>query len=242
MASPTLDQPPLVLLVEGDPARRRAPEQALRADRFRIRAVPDADEARRTLLSMAPELAIVDVDLPEASGFEFLHQLRRGTPGGPWDPGIPVLTVSRVRGAQEVVRAIEQGADDHLVRPYDYAELLARARGLVRRGRGETLRDAVCVGPLVVDRRSRSATVNGHRVELSAKEFALLDALARDPRRVLTKQELLRDVWGYIATGRTRTVDSHASRLRRKLETCGAGQRFVSNVWGIGYRLLPEGA
>lgn len=242
MATRSIDQPPLILLVEGDPARRAALDDGLRADRFRVRSVPDADEARRALLSMAPELAIIDLDLPEATGHEFLRFLRRGAPGGPWDPGIPVMTVSRVRGAQDVVRAIEQGADDHLARPYDYLELLARARGLVRRSRGETLRDAVRVGPLVVDRRSRCATVNGHRVELSAKEFALLDALARDPRRVLTKQELLRDVWGYIATGRTRTVDSHASRLRRKLETCGAGQRFVSNVWGIGYRLLPEGA
>lgn len=242
MASQPLDQPPLVLLVEGDPARRRDLAEGLRADRFRVQCAADAQEGRRTLLSMAPELALIDLDLPDASGFELLRQLRRGMPDGPWDAGIPVLTFSCVRGAQDVVRAIEQGADDHLARPYEYAELLARARGLVRRSRGETLRDAVRVGPLVVDRRSRCATINGHVVELSAKEFALLDALARDPRRVLTKQELLRDVWGYIATGRTRTVDSHASRLRRKLETCGAGQRFVSNVWGIGYRLLPEGA
>jgi DNA-binding response OmpR family regulator len=231
-----------MLLVEGSRSTRDQLAAGLAADRFRVHAVADAAEGRRALQSMAPEVLVIDLDLPDASGFELLRHVRRGTPEGPWDAGVPVITLSQVRHPHDVVRAIEQGADDHLARPYHYAELLARTRGLLRRTRGETLRDEVRVGALVVDRRSRCATLNGRVVDLSAKEFALLDALARDPRRVLTKQELLRDVWGYIATGRTRTVDSHASRLRRKLETCGAGQRFVANVWGIGYRLLPEGA
>ena len=151
------------------------------------------------------------------------------------------MALSSAGQAHDVVRAIEQGADDHLGRPFHYAELVARLRGMMRRCCGETVLDQLRVGELLVDRRARSALVNGRPVGLSAKEFALLDALARDPRRVHTKAELLRDVWGYRSAGRTRTVDSHASRLRRKLQVCGAGERFVANVWGVGYRLLPEG-
>jgi DNA-binding response OmpR family regulator len=104
------------------------------------------------------------------------------------------------------------------------------------------LREEIRVGPLAVDRHGRRATLGGTVLDLSAKEFALLAALAKDPARVLTKGELLRDVWGYRGAARTRTVDSHASRLRRKLAACGAGERWVANVWGVGYRLLPEEA
>ena len=98
------------------------------------------------------------------------------------------------------------------------------------------------MGSLAIDRHSRRASVGGRVLDLSAKEFALLAALAKDPTRVLTKGELLRDVWGYRAAARTRTVDSHASRLPRKLAAQGGGERWVVNVWGIGYRLLPEEA
>jgi DNA-binding response OmpR family regulator len=98
----------------------------------------------------------------------------------------------------------------------------------------------VRVGPIAIDRNARRASVAERPLELSAKEFGLLLALARDPGRVHTKQELLRDVWGYASHGRTRTVDSHASRLRRKLAAAGAPERYVTNVWGIGYRLLAD--
>ena len=233
---------PLVLVVEGVDHRRAFLERSLAADRFTVVAVGSVREARSALSTSPPQALLVDLDLPDAQGFQLLREVRSGSPEHRWDPGMPIVGLSDARTAHDVVRAIEQGADDHLARPFHYSELLARLRGAVRRCAGATICDEVRVGALVVDRRSRRATLYGQTVDLSAKEFALLDALARDPHRVLTKQELLRDVWGYISTGRTRTVDSHASRLRRKLERCGAGQRFVANVWGVGYRLLPEAA
>ena len=98
------------------------------------------------------------------------------------------------------------------------------------------------VGELTVDPSTRAVRVGGRPVALSAKEFALLHTLACDPSRVVPKGELLRDVWGYLGRARTRTVDSHASRLRRKLARAGAGERWVHNVWGVGYRLLPDDA
>ncbi|WP_217913094.1 winged helix-turn-helix domain-containing protein [Miltoncostaea marina] len=127
-------------------------------------------------------------------------------------------------------------------KPFHYPEVLARVAALVRRARGATMRQELRVGALVIDRHARTATLGGRALELSGKEFALLEALAREPNRVMTKAELLRDVWGYRAAARTRTVDSHASRLRRKLADGAGGGRWVVNVWGIGYRLLPEEA
>lgn len=231
-----------LLLVEPSEPVRRFLVHNLTADRFVVDTAIDAAEARRLLRTSRPEIAVIAVDLPGAEGLDLITRLRAGGADDPWDAGLPILGVSRHADPQSVVRAIDRGADDHLVRPFHYVEFLARAQALIRRARGQTIADQVRVGSLLVDRRSRRVTVNGRNVDLSAKEFALLDALARDPRRVVTKQELLRDVWGYLSSARTRTVDSHASRLRTKLATCGAGDRFVANVWGVGYRLLPEGA
>jgi DNA-binding response OmpR family regulator len=134
------------------------------------------------------------------------------------------------------VRALERGADDVIGRPFAYEELLARIRALLRRSspaNGEVLE----AGELVVDRRTRRVTVRDRLVSLSAKEFDLLARLAAEPNRVFTKEILLREVWGFRALGRTRTLESHASRLRRKLNVAD-DDRYVVNVWGVGYRLL----
>ncbi|MCS7007307.1 MAG: response regulator transcription factor, partial [Gaiellaceae bacterium] len=122
-----------------------------------------------------------------------------------------------------------------LGRPFAYEELVARIRAILRRsGPGA---DTLTAGDLVVDRRTRRVLVRDTPVELSAREFELVARLATDPYRVFTKEELLRDVWGFRSPGRTRTLESHASRVRRKLRL-DASDSFVVNVWGVGYRLL----
>ena len=141
------------------------------------------------------------------------------------------------RGADaDRVRGLECGADDYVIKPFHYPELRARIGAVLRRG-GRQARGAVPGGR---DRRStrRGATVTvGERdVQLSNKEFSLLRVLASDPTRVFSKEELLHDVWGYRTLGRTRTLDSHASRLRRKLDP--EHSRYVVNCWGVGYRLI----
>jgi DNA-binding response OmpR family regulator len=138
--------------------------------------------------------------------------------------------------AVDRVRALDRGCDDFLVRPFDYEELLARIRAVLRRtmpAPHQTLR----AGPITADLATRCVKVDGNRVTLAGKEYELLVKLMSDPTRVFTKESLLRDVWGFRSLGRTRTLDSHASRLRRKLSAVSL-ETFVINVWGVGYRLL----
>jgi DNA-binding response OmpR family regulator len=135
------------------------------------------------------------------------------------------------------VRALERGCDDFLSKPFDYEELLARIRAVLRRT-SPAGHPTLQAGPIVADLATRSVTVDSTPVALAGKEYELLLKLLSDPTRVFTKEQLLREVWGFRSLGRTRTLDSHASRLRRKLAAAQAGGVFVVNVWGVGYRLL----
>jgi DNA-binding response OmpR family regulator len=123
------------------------------------------------------------------------------------------------------------------VKPFFYAELLGRVRAVLRRSDGRPAMGALRVGELALDPATRLVKVGDRPVQLSAKEFALLHALARQPTRVYSKAELLRDVWGYLSPGQTRTVDAHACRLRKKL----GGPRWIVSVRGVGYRLVDTG-
>lgn len=124
-----------------------------------------------------------------------------------------------------------------MARPFDYEELVARIRAVLRRSQPSEPQLLVA-GPIAIDLRTRIVTVRGAPLALSAKEYELLGRLATDPKRVFTKEELLRDVWGYASSARTRTLDSHTSRLRRKLRTLDPMTSFIENQWGVGYRLL----
>jgi len=155
-----------------------------------------------------------------------------------WVARAPVIVLGREQAdVVDRVHAFRRGCDDYVARPFDYQELVERIRAVLRRARppAEEVLDAP---PVRIDLVTRDVRVSGRRVELAQKEFQLLVCLAREPRRVFTKAELLHDVWSYRSPGRTRTLDSHASRLRRKLREAGAPVALVENVWGVGYRLL----
>ena len=141
--------------------------------------------------------------------------------------------------AVDRARALERGCDDFLARPFVYEELLARIRAVLRRV-APPAHELLVAGPIRADLATRCVTVNGLVVALAGKEYELLLKLMSDPERVFTKDQLLREVWDFRSRGRTRTLDSHASRLRRKLQSYGDGP-FVLNVWGVGYRLLAPG-
>ena len=146
-----------------------------------------------------------------------------------------VIVLSGRTSAADRLRGLREGADDYIVKPFDYRELEARIEAVLRR-RSERREGPRRVGDLHIDTTRREVRVAGRLVQLASKEYSLLLALAAEPTRVFTKDELLRDVWGFRSKGRTRTLDSHASRLRRKLDPEGA--RYVINVWGVGYRLV----
>jgi DNA-binding response OmpR family regulator len=207
----------------------------LTADRYTALPAPSASDALRLCHYKQPDLLLLDLCLPDAAGLDVLREIRSADGAtSRFDPHLPVIVVSGRAGAHDRVRGLVCGADDYLGKPFHYPELAVRIANLLRR---RERRSGPCrVGELVIDTARREVRVGERRVDLAAKEFALLRALAAEPTRVFTKHELLRDVWGFRSEGRTRTLDSHASRLRRKLdpEHC----RFVHNCWGVGYRLI----
>jgi len=225
-----------LLLVEDDRALRTFLADNLTADGFEMLVAGTVRDGQRLLESRAPAVAVVDVELPDGSGLALIAQVRDADPRlARVDPEQRFVVLSGRGGELDRVRGLQHGADDYVSKPFSYSELLLRLRALLRRGTGRPPERRLRIGALEVDPPTRDVRVRGRGVELSAKEFALLRALAEDPTRVFTKEELLRDVWGYVSLGTTRTLDSHACRLRRKLGV--AGDRFVVNVWGVGYRL-----
>ena len=134
------------------------------------------------------------------------------------------------------MRSFGRGADDHIQKPLDYGEVLGRIRAVLRRSAGRPQRGIVRYAGLSLDPVTRLVCIDGIRCDVSTMEFALLQRLADRPEKVYTKEELLRDVWGYLSPGRTRSVDAHACRLRRKLDAVSE-RKWIVNVRGIGYRL-----
>jgi DNA-binding response OmpR family regulator len=205
---------------------------------------------------MAAALLLADAE-PETRGFLERHLPKDGfelvPPHAPfdlvlagdveevhrWAARAPVIVLGRAEAdAVDRVHAFRRGCDDYVPRPFDYQELVERIHAVLRRARPPAP-EVIEADPLRIDTRTRDVRVAGARVQLSQKEYELLLRLAREPDRVHTKAELLNDVWQYRAVGRTRTLDSHASRVRRKLRDAGA-LGLVENVWGVGYRLTPE--
>jgi DNA-binding response OmpR family regulator len=226
---------PTVLLVEDDPALRTFLADNLAADGFITLLAETAGEGLRMLEYRRPDLALVDVGLPDGSGLDLIARVRAADGiVSRVDPATPLVVLTGRAGEIDRVRGFERGADDYVVKPFSYGELRLRLLALLRRTRAQRNGAArLRVGGLEIDPVSRDVSLHGAPVVLSQKEFALLRALAADPTRVFTKHELLRDVWGFRSPGTTRTLDSHACRLRRKL-----GRAFVINVWGVGYRLV----
>jgi DNA-binding response OmpR family regulator len=220
-----------VLLADTEPSTCEFLERHLADDGFDVLPVQAEREVLDVVERLKPSLVLTSTEL--------CRRLREGEPGRSWDREVPVIVLGTTQAdAVDRVRAFDRGCDDYLSRPFHYDELLARIRAVLRRT-SPSQRDRLEAGAIAVDRVTRRVTVRGSQVVLPAKEYELLAKLATDPDRVFTKEQLLREVWGYRSLGRTRTLDSHASRLRRKLRLAGAGECVV-NVWGVGYRLVGE--
>jgi len=231
------DAPATVLVVEDDPSLRTFLADNLAADGHDVLVADTVRDALRELEYKRPDIAVVDLGLPDGSGLELLTRVREADGvASRLDPELPMVVLTGRAGELDRVRAFERGADDLVPKPFSYPELRLRLRAILGGARPRRVLGRLRVGPLELDPPSREVRLRGARVALSQKEFALLRALATEPTRVFTKEELLRDVWGFRSMGITRTLDSHACRLRHKLAS--QGDQFVVNVWGVGYRLV----
>jgi len=212
---------PRVLVVEDDPGLATQLVRGLSRGGYRVDHVMTGQEA---LKAGDPDVVLLDLGLPDADGVDVCRQLRERS-----DAGIIIVTA---RGEEpERVLALDAGADDYLVKPFGLAELLARIRAVLRRVRpgGEVLRH----GPLTVDLRTRKVTVHGREVALTPKEFDILECLASDPGRVMTRQEILESAWDAHWYGPTKVLDVHVAALRRKLDVPG----LIETAYGRGFRL-----
>lgn len=231
-------EPPTILIVEDHHVTRRFLADNLAADGFEPLEAETARDGLRLMVARGPDLAVVDLGLPDRDGLELLREVRSsdGTISRV-DPGLPVILLTGRSRELDRVRGFDRGCDDYLAKPFSYPELRGRIGAILRRTRLRPGAGRLRVGVLEIDPLSRRVELEGEPLHLSNKEFALLRTLAGDPTRVFTREELLRGVWGFQSIAPTRTVDSHASRLRKKLSAAGASG-LVVNVWGVGYRLI----
>jgi DNA-binding response OmpR family regulator len=230
----------LILVVEEDHATRTFLADQLTADGYEILVAEDRRHALHLLASHRPALVLADIN---GQTLGLLDAIRAGEGlAGEIDPATPMIVLTARADELARVRVFERGGDDVVSKPLSYPELRGRIAALLRRTYAPRQTPISRIGTLSVDHRAREVHIGEQQVELSAKEFELLQALIAEPRRVFTREELLRDVWGMHGFTRTRTLDSHSVRLRAKLAAAGPDRRLVINVWGVGYRLCDSEA
>jgi DNA-binding response OmpR family regulator len=226
-----------LLVVEDDERIRSALIRALRERGHAVSSAGTALEGLRQAVDERPDLVVLDLGLPDLDGRELLRMLRAVS-------AVPVIVATARDDDESVVQALDAGADDYVVKPFPAGQLEARIRAVLRRAAGaaDAALAAVSVGELVVDPRTRRVTLAGEPVDLSPKEFDLLAHLAARAGTVVSKRELLTEVWQLPYGGSDKTVDVHLSWLRRKLGESAAAPRLLQTVRGVGVRLAEPDA
>ncbi|BCJ40967.1 DNA-binding response regulator [Actinoplanes ianthinogenes] len=219
-----------LLLIEDDPAIRNTLLRALRERGHAVAASPAAMEGLQTALAEKPDLIVLDLGLPDLDGRELLRMLRAVSK-------TPVIIATARDEEAEMVRLLDAGADDYVVKPFTAAQLDARIRAVLRRGSAGEETPVLTVGGLRIDPAGRTVTVDGTPVELTPREFDLLHHLAVRAGQVVTKRELLSEVWQVPYGGADKTVDVHLSWLRRKLGETAQEPRYLHTVRGVGVKL-----
>ncbi len=220
-------------MIEDDPAIRTAVLRALEDLGHAVTSAPDALSGLHAAVEQAPDIVILDLGLPDLDGSEMLRMLRAVSE-------VPVIVATARDDDPTAVRALNSGADDFLAKPFSAEQLDARIRAVLRRSQSPSATDDLVVGGLLLSSAARTASLDGVPLELTPREFDLLQYLMERPNTVVGKRELLTEVWRMAPSGADKTVDVHVSWLRRKLGETAAEPRYLHTVRGVGLKLtLP---
>lgn len=222
-----------VLVVDDEPALARALQINLRAHGWTVTTAPDGRSALDAVATIHPDVVLLDLGLPDMDGMQVIEGIRGWT-------SVPIVVLSARQHGEDKVEALDIGADDYVTKPFAMQELLARLRAAVRRSQ-EPVRDAepVVVGDLVIDFGRKAVTREGEDVRLTPTEWSFLELLARNLGKLVSREQILREVWGPAYLHETHYLRVYAAQLRRKLEVDPAHPRHLITSAGLGYLLEP---
>ncbi len=223
-----------ILVVEDDRSIHKALRLLFEAEGYATEFVTDGAAALASFRALAPALVILDLKLPKMPGKEVCRELKKAA------PTLPIIVLSAATDEIEKVVLLELGADDYVTKPFSPKELLARARAVLRRAkRGNTLADQYSFDDVVIDFAKMELVREGKQIAMTPQEFKILKYFAQNPERVISRDELLNEVWGYECYPTTRTVDNHILKLRQKLEKEPMQPSHFRTVHGAGYKFVP---
>jgi DNA-binding response OmpR family regulator len=221
-----------ILIVDDEQAIRDLLEIVLKKEQFQVAAASDGKSAMDLFNSFNPDLVLLDIMLPDTSGHDLCREMVNKRK-------VPIIMLTARNDVIDKVLGLELGADDYITKPFDTRELIARIKAVLRRlGKNEEINKNVLSHlDLVVDLENRTVTKNGKPVELTLREYELLEVFVRNPLKVFSREELLQQAWGYDYMGDSRAVDICVTRLRKKIEDDSSNPRHILTVYGFGYRL-----
>lgn len=224
-----------IMLVEDEPSIAEVVSLYFRRAGFQVQSFADGAKALERLQQQLPDLVVLDIMVPQVNGFEITRWLRDRS-------DVPIIMLTARRSEADRIAGLEMGADDYVVKPFSPQELVSRVRAVLRRTQSQTgseNQQALVFDNLSIDPQTRLVQVFNKEISLTAKEYELLWHLARHPRQVFTRDQLLETIWGiaeYIDPG---AVTVHIRRLREKIEPDSSKPRYIQTVWGVGYKFEP---
>jgi DNA-binding response OmpR family regulator len=224
----------MILVIEDDPGIQKVLHRLFITDGFQVKTARDGKEAHEAMKGTAPEVIILDLMLPGASGKDLCKGFKQAF------PSVPVIILSAISDVSDKVLLLELGADDYVTKPFSPRELLARVQAAIRRLTGPRPAKIFSFGTVTVDFLKMEARRDGELVTLTAHEFRLLKFMLENSDRVLSREELLNNVWGYSCYPSTRTVDNQILKLRQKLEIDPSNPKHIRTMHGMGYKFVGQ--